>query len=78
MWDDVEEETPAQPEPAAEEAPPAEPAPAEPVEAEPPAPENIVMGTPPKKLIFKHWIRSDTFNINKKFLRQEWFINIIE
>ncbi|XP_059046198.1 flightin [Achroia grisella] len=59
MWDDVEEETPAQPEPAPEEAPPAdEPAPAEskPEEAEPPA-EDIVIGTAPRKLIFKHWIR---------------------
>ncbi|KAM3968570.1 flightin [Aphomia sociella] len=59
MWDDVEEETPAQPEPVAEEAPAAETAPPapQPEEAEPPAPENIVMGTEPRKLIFKHWIR---------------------
>ncbi|XP_052752620.1 flightin isoform X2 [Galleria mellonella] len=59
MWDDVEEETPAQPEPAPE-APPAEdPAPAapKPEVAEPPAPENIVTGTEPRKLVFKHWIR---------------------
>ncbi|XP_028177256.1 flightin [Ostrinia furnacalis] len=59
MWDDadIEEETKAaEPEPeAAPEAaaPAAEAAP----EAEPPAPENIVMGTEPRKLIFKHWIR---------------------
>ena len=58
MWDDVEEETPAQP----EEAPPAEVAEAAPAEeakpeAEPPAPENLVMGTEPRKLIFRHWIR---------------------
>lgn len=56
MWDDViEEDVPAQPEPEA--APEAE-APAEAApEAEPPAPENIVMGTEPRKLIFRHWIR---------------------
>lgn len=57
MWDDViEEDTPA-PEPAPEEAP-AEAAPEEaPVEAEPPAPEGIVKGQEPRKLIFKHWVR---------------------
>lgn len=57
MWDDVvEEDTPA-PEPAPEEAP-AEAAPQEaPAEAEPPAPEGIVKGQEPRKLIFKHWVR---------------------
>ncbi|XP_013184857.1 flightin [Amyelois transitella] len=56
MWDDFEEETPA---PAAvpEEAPaPDAAADAKPEEAEPPAPE-VVMGTEPKKLVFRHWIR---------------------
>ncbi|CAG9781837.1 unnamed protein product [Diatraea saccharalis] len=59
MWDDVEEETPAQPEPEPEpEAAPAAAADnASKEEAEPPAPENIVLGTEPKKLVFKHWIR---------------------
>ncbi|KAL4704297.1 hypothetical protein ACJJTC_012873 [Scirpophaga incertulas] len=59
MWDDVEEETPAQPEPEPEakdaDATAAAEAPKE--EAETPAPENIVMGTEPRKLVFKHWIR---------------------
>lgn len=59
MWDDadIEEQAPA----PAEEVPPeaAEAAPAEEAapEAEAPAPEAIVMGTEPKKLIFRHWIR---------------------
>ncbi|XP_026727854.1 flightin isoform X1 [Trichoplusia ni] len=60
MWDDVEEETPAPAEPAPEEAPAAAAetaAAAKPEEAEPPAPENTVLGTEPKKLVFKHWIR---------------------
>ncbi|RVE42692.1 hypothetical protein evm_012659 [Chilo suppressalis] len=57
MWDDVEEETPAQPEPEPEVAPAAAAAEAPKEEAEPPAPETIVMGTEPKKLVFKHWIR---------------------
>lgn len=56
MWDDViEEDTPA-PEPAPEEAPAEAPVDA-PVEAEPPAPEGIVKGQEPRKLIFKHWVR---------------------
>lgn len=57
MWDDViEEDTPAQPEPAPEEAA-AEATPEAPAEEEPPAPETIVQGTEPRKLIFKHWVR---------------------
>ncbi|XP_026333723.1 flightin [Hyposmocoma kahamanoa] len=64
MWDDViEEDTPA-PEPAPEEAP-AEAAPEEaPVEAEPPAPEGIVKGQEPRKLIFKHWVRPKFLQYN--------------
>lgn len=63
MWDDVVEETPA-PEAPAPEAPPAEAAAAAgaPAEgkaevAEPPPPENVTLGTEPKKLICKHWVR---------------------
>lgn len=56
MWDDVIEEdnVPAQ-EPTPEEAP-AEGASEVPVEEEA-APESIVKGTEPKKLIFQHWVR---------------------
>ncbi|XP_075991176.1 flightin isoform X2 [Anticarsia gemmatalis] len=65
MWDDVEEETPAPAEPAPAEAPAADAAAApadaaKPEVAEPPAPENLVLGTEPKKLVFKHWIRPRT------------------
>ncbi|XP_047040779.1 flightin isoform X1 [Helicoverpa zea] len=80
MWDDevVEEETPA---PA--EAAPAEPAAsaaetaaaAKPEEAEPPAPENTVMGTEPKKLVFKHWIRPRFLQYNYLYDYQHNYYN---
>ncbi|XP_030031840.1 flightin isoform X2 [Manduca sexta] len=76
MWDDVEEETPEQPQAPAEEAaapaeggeaaPPAEGAPAEgeakPEEAEPPPPENA--SNEPRRLVFKHWIRPKFLQYN--------------
>lgn len=55
----IEDPSTAEPEPPPAEEAPAE-APAEeakPEEAEPPPPENLVMGTGPKKLVFKHWVR---------------------
>lgn len=58
MWDDVVEED--VPEPVPEEAAaPAEGAASEamPEVAEPPPPENLTLGTEPRKLICKHWIR---------------------
>lgn len=68
MWDDVEEETPAQPEPAPEgdaataqeAAPEAAPEAAQetkPEEAETPVPLNPVDSNEPRRLLFKHWIR---------------------
>jgi hypothetical protein len=58
MWDDVEDETPAQPEPEPEPvADAAAEAEAPKEEAEPPAPEIVVKGYEPRKLVFKHWIR---------------------
>ncbi|KAJ0183761.1 hypothetical protein K1T71_000184 [Dendrolimus kikuchii] len=67
MWDDVEEETPAQPEPApaADAAPAGESASeatqeAKPEEAETPAPLNPMDSNESRRLVFKHWIRPKT------------------
>ncbi|CAH0703426.1 unnamed protein product [Spodoptera exigua] len=79
MWDDadVEEETPAPAPPAEEEAAAAAEtaAAAQPEEAEPPAPENTVMGTEPKKLVFKHWIRPRFLQYNYLYDYQHNYYN---
>ncbi|XP_028035488.1 flightin isoform X1 [Bombyx mandarina] len=72
MWDDVEDETPEQPEPVPEEAPAASEAEpgkegaqqAKPEEAEPPPPENPNDSSEPRRLVFKHWCRPKFLQYN--------------
>lgn len=52
----IEDPSTAEPEPAPEVPPEEAPEEAKPEEAEP-EPENVTLGTAPRKLIFKHWVR---------------------